>query len=109
MISIKISLKFVPKGPINNILALVQMMAWRRPGDEPLSEPMAVSLPTHICVARPPWVKCTYPDSWRAAKKHMLSERRDYLMGVKSMARGQVQDLLILTKLFVGRICGVSL
>ena len=31
-ISIKISLKFVPKGPINNIPALVQMMAWRRPG-----------------------------------------------------------------------------
>ena len=28
-ISIKISLKFVPKGPINNIPALVQIMAWR--------------------------------------------------------------------------------
>ena len=41
-ISIKISLKFVPKGPINNIPALVQIMAWRRPGDEPLSEPMLV-------------------------------------------------------------------
>ena len=36
----KISLKFVPKGPINNILALVQIMAWRRSGDKPLSEPM---------------------------------------------------------------------
>ena len=34
-ISIKISLKFVPKGPINNIPALVQIMAWRRPGDKP--------------------------------------------------------------------------
>ena len=53
---IKISLKFVPKGPINNIPALVQIMAWRRPGDKPLSEPMVVSLPTHICVARPQWV-----------------------------------------------------
>ena len=31
-ISIKISLKFVPKGPIDNIPALVQIMAWRRPG-----------------------------------------------------------------------------
>ena len=29
-ISIKISLKFVPKGPINNNPALVQIMAWRR-------------------------------------------------------------------------------
>ena len=52
-ISIKISLKFVPKGPINNNPALVQIMAWRRPGDKPLSEPMMVSLSTHICVTRP--------------------------------------------------------
>ena len=39
-ISIKIPLKFVPKGPIKNIPALVQIMAWRRTGDKPLSEPM---------------------------------------------------------------------
>ena len=51
--SIKISLKFVPKGPINNIPALVQIMAWRRPGDKPLSEPMVVTSPMHICVSRP--------------------------------------------------------
>ena len=61
-ISLQISLKFVPKGPINNIPALVQIMAWRRPGDKPLSEPMMVSLPTRICVTRPQWVnvKCQY-------------------------------------------------
>ena len=35
-----ISLKCVPKVRINNIPALVQIMAWRRPGDKPLSEPM---------------------------------------------------------------------
>ena len=52
-ISIKISMKFVPKGPINNIPALVQIMAWPRSGDKPLSEPMMVSLLTHICVTRP--------------------------------------------------------
>ena len=52
-ISIKIALKFVPKGPINNDPALVQIMAWRRSGDKPLSEPMMVSLLTHICVTRP--------------------------------------------------------
>ena len=52
-ISIEISLKFVRKGSINNIPALVQIMAWRRPGDKPLSEPMIVRLPTHICVTRP--------------------------------------------------------
>ena len=40
-ISIKISLKIVPKGPIDNIPALVQIiMALRRSGDQPLSEPM---------------------------------------------------------------------
>ena len=39
-ISIKISLKFVPKGPIDNESALVQVMAWRRTGDKPLPEPM---------------------------------------------------------------------
>ena len=52
----KISLKFVPKGPINNIPALVQIMAWRRPGDKPLPEPMMVSLLTYICVTWPQWV-----------------------------------------------------
>ena len=41
-ISITISLKFVPKGSINNIPVLVQVMAWCRPGDKPLSEPMMV-------------------------------------------------------------------
>ena len=56
-ISIKMSLKFVPKGLINNIPALVQIMAWRRPGDKPLSEAMMVNLPKHICVSRPQWVK----------------------------------------------------
>ena len=39
-IPIKMSLKIVPKRPINNIPALVQIMAWRRTGDKPLSEPM---------------------------------------------------------------------
>ena len=55
-ISIKISLKFVPKVPINNIPALVQIMAWCQPGDKPLSEPIMVCLLTHICVTRPQWV-----------------------------------------------------
>ena len=36
----QISLKFVPKGPINNKPALVQLMAWRQTGDMPLPEPM---------------------------------------------------------------------
>ena len=39
-ISIKISLTFVPRSPIDNKPALVQVMAWRRIGDKPLPEPM---------------------------------------------------------------------
>ena len=61
-ISNKISLKFVPKGPINNIPALVQIMAWRRPGDKPLFEPIMVRWPTHNCVTRPQWINKT---SWK--------------------------------------------
>ena len=49
-IPIKISLKFVHKSPINSISALVQITAWRRPGDKPLFEPMLARLPTHTCI-----------------------------------------------------------
>ena len=55
-ILITFSLKFVPKGPISNIPELVQIMAWRMPGDKRLSESMMISLLTHICVTRPQWV-----------------------------------------------------
>ena len=55
-VSIIISLKFVLKGPIDNIPALVQVMAWHRSGAKPLSEPMMVNSLTHICVIRPQWV-----------------------------------------------------
>ena len=69
---IKFSLKFVPKGPIENIPALVQIMAWRRLGDKPLSEPMIVRLPTHICVTRPQWVKVCILNLDDATTKNFL-------------------------------------
>ena len=52
---------FVPNGPINNILALIQIMAWRRSGANPLSESMRAyftgvymrhSVPVSKCVTR---------------------------------------------------------
>ena len=43
-ILIIISPKPAPKGPINNTPALVQIMAWRRTGDKPFSEPMMTQL-----------------------------------------------------------------
>ena len=49
------------QGSINNIPALVQIMAWRRQGEKPLSEPVIVWLLAHLCIARPQWVKwCIY-------------------------------------------------
>ena len=60
-ISPKISLKFVPKVKINTIPLFVQRMAWHRPCNKPLSEPMMVSLLTHIWVTLPPWVNSMAP------------------------------------------------
>ena len=77
-IQIKISLKFVHKGPINNIPAMVQMMAWRRPGHNPLSEPMIVNLSTHICVTRPQWVRITdFTVKWIGRCNHPGSVSQD--------------------------------
>ena len=53
---IQISLKFVLKGLITIIPALVWIMAWHRPGNKPLSELMMVKSLTHIYVTRPQWV-----------------------------------------------------
>ena len=39
-IQIQISLKFVSRCPIDNMAVLVQVMAWCRTGNKPLSEPM---------------------------------------------------------------------
>ena len=38
------------KGPIDNILALIQIMAWCRSGDKPLTEQMMIILLTHIYI-----------------------------------------------------------
>ena len=44
------------QGQINNIPALVQIMAWRRT-DKSLSESMMSILIIHICTTQPQWVK----------------------------------------------------
>ena len=54
-ISIETSLKFVLKDPINNIPALFQVMAWRRPGAKPLSR--VGFFPSKTCFSRPKWDK----------------------------------------------------
>ena len=84
--SIKISLKFVSIGPINNIPALVQIMAWRRSGDKPLSEPVVVSLLTHIWVTRPQWVEsefCFFIHFLSRRKKVKLVVLRELVYGLE--------------------------
>ena len=63
-ILIKISLKFVSKGPISNIPALVEVMAWHQSRDKPLSGPMLVRLPTHICITPPQGVNHQQTECW---------------------------------------------
>ena len=91
-IAIIISLKFVPKGPINNIQALVQIMDWRRPGDKPLSEPMMVSLPTHICITRPQWVNTIF---WHCKEKFWLLLNKGVVWRVLTKFAMDISDKLI--------------
>ena len=82
-IVIEILLMFVPKGSINNIPALVQIMAWRRPGDKPLSEPKMVRLPTHICVTQPQWVNCIiHSHSNKCSWKCFFAEWQPFCSGL---------------------------
>ena len=54
-ISIKISLKFVPKGPIDNIPALVQIMAWHRQVTSHYRNQWWLDIDAYndICITRP--------------------------------------------------------
>ena len=88
-ISIKISLQFVPKGPMNNIPALVQIMAWRRSCDKPLSEPMMASLQTPIYVTRPQWVNQLSIELWIRHVRLLLWVFHVHLIG-------QIMSLLII-------------
>ena len=100
-IPIKISLKFVPQGPINNIQPLVQIMAWRRPGDKPLSEPVLVRLPTHICVTRPQWVK-----SYERMGCSCISRYNIQQLNVKYISSYELWSLSLLLHLYF-LICGL--
>ena len=65
--TIKDSLKCILKGPMNNIPSLIQIMAWRRPGDKPLSEPMMIISLKHICV--------TWPELWWTSLKVVMADQ----------------------------------
>ena len=63
---------FSPKGPINNIPTFGPIMACRRPGDKPLSEPVIV-LWTLICSSRPECVKRVNCLSYWAFCFHLIT------------------------------------
>ena len=103
--SIKISLKFIPKCPINNISALVQIMARCRPGDKPLSEPMMIILLTHICVTRPQWIKCLCATlQWRHNERDGVSndQPHDCLLNHLFRRRSKKTSKLCVTGLSEG-------
>ena len=78
----KILLEFILKCPINNIPAFVQILAWRRLGDKPLSEPMMIILLTHIYVTGPQWVKAklNYVANYTSIKDHSTMLKAVQLM-----------------------------
>ena len=69
----KMSLKFVPRGLIDDMSALVEIMAGRRTGDY-LKQCWYVLL-THICVTRPQWVdiRCRIQMSQNNVKSSMTT------------------------------------
>ena len=84
-ISLKTSLKFVATVRINTIRALVQIMAWCRPVDMTLSEPVMVSLLVHISANRPQWVNYGQWHTWQGYSS-VKFEWRDVLLPPRSSA-----------------------
>ena len=116
-IQIKISLKFVRKGPINNIPALVQIMAWCWTGDKPLSEPVM----THIRVSVPKGIQFRdhfvyVPSQWEtlAGRTHKMIPA----IVLVQIFRNMIWNLLVSSKekpafwfycrIFFQKLCEVS-
>ena len=76
-------------------------MAWRRPGDKPLSEPVMVSLMTHICVTRPQWVnnvpisfdRCRHSLGMMILMNANVTER---IYNMMTSSNGNISELLAL-------------
>ena len=116
-VSIKISLMFVPKGSINNIPTLVQIVAWCWSVDKPLSEPMMVSLPMLICVTQPQFVMVlTHSSCWVLRDDNLkcicLKGTAFWLDSLKithcaksTISRMQVYQLVIVAKTSFAKDC----
>ena len=111
-ISIKISLKFVPKGPINNIPALVQIRAWRQTGNKLLSEPMMVSLLMHIYVTQTQWVNgllpgihFTYIETVSAGVEAVLHSQRDWAFTPSGGGDMEIQKACLIHSVVTSSVC----
>ena len=100
-ILIKISTKFVPKGPINNIPALVQIVSWCRTGDKPLSEAMMAKFATHICVTRPQCVNHDDVIKWKHFPRYWPFVRGIHRSTVNSPHKGQWRRALMFSLICV--------
>ena len=95
---------------INNIRAFVQIMAWCRPADKLLSEPMMVILLTHICVTRPQCVKTESQNSsygtWlKTGHKHYFTSIRGVFH--YTWRAPQISSREVVNSLMVFPICGI--
>ena len=104
-ILINISLKFVPWVQINNVSALVQVMAWRRPGDKPLSEPMMVCLLTPICSTQLQWVNSSqaenvifHTNETNAWPADALAPTVSKLAAIKILTHWSLGDVIVILK-----------
>ena len=94
---------------INNTPALDQIMAWHRPSDKPLSEPMVVSSLTHICVDRPQWVNRDLGHMFILTRHEFSgSMLQEGLPVSSSLGSKQGSLLLVLTETIVENICYVT-
>ena len=68
-------------------------MAWHRSGDKPLSEPMMISLPTHIGVTRPQWVNiswCYTSQGWFRICTQTMNPRDDFVYAPRQWIPGMI-------------------
>ena len=63
----------------DNNRALVLIMAWRRPGDKPLSEPMMGKFGAHICVSRPQWEVARREQSEESREQPYMTTSQPYM------------------------------
>ena len=98
-IMIKISLKFVPKGPNDNNPALVKILAWRRIGDKPLSEPMPTQFTNAYMGHQGRWVNSKQCHWWSSGKSvSMICWRFEWNSCSNHMANSNTETVKSYTK-----------